>query len=217
MALHGVVQPLDERGKLIVVSSRAEGIDKRAGARIVLQTVVELFEQPVQHVGAQLRGAVRLNDAVIRRNTGKVGVLPQKPPAQAVDRSDGGAAAKLRLAAEAAVHRVLRDALAERGENAAAQLPGGGAGIGNDKEIVDVRAAVHVAHEPLNEDLRFARTGGGGNESGSAAALGGKLLIRCQRHETPSSPFSSRAQNSGALSEVLNRQPSVFSLKRQAS
>ena len=144
-------------------------------------------------------------------------ILPQKPAAQAVDRADGGAAAELRLPPETTVHGILRDALAERRENAAAKLSGGGAGIGDDEEIVDVRAAVHIAHEALDENLRFARTGGGGDEPRSAAAFGGKLLIRCQRHGGTSSPFSSRAQNSGALSDVLNRQPSVFSLKRQAS
>ena len=217
MALHGVVQPEDERGELIVVPPGAERIDERLRAGGRVEPVIELFEQPVEHAGANLPGAVRLDDAVVRRDTGKMGILAQEPAAQAVDRADGGAAAQLRLPPETAVHRVGGDTLAECGENAAAQLAGGGTGIGDDEEIVDVRAAIHVAHEPFDEDLGFPGTGGGRNEPRPAAAFGGELLIRCQRHGGSSSPFSSRAQNSGALSDALKRQPSVFSLKRQAS
>ena len=217
VALHGVVQPENERGELVVVPPGTEGIHERFCAGISIEPVVELFEQPVKDVRADLPGSIRLDDAVVRRDTGEMGVFAQKSPAQAVDRADGGAAAQLRLPPETAVHRVGGDALAERGENAAAQLARRGAGVGDDEEIVDVRAAVHIAHEPLDEDLGLARTGGSGDEPRPAAAFGGELLIRCQRHGGSSSPFSSRAQNSGALSDVLNRQPSVFSLKRQAS
>ena len=144
-------------------------------------------------------------------------VLAQKTTADAVDRTDGGTAAQLRLPPETAVHRVGGNALAERGENAAAQLGGCGARIGDDKKLIDVRAAVYIAHEPLNEDLCFAGARGGGNEPRSAAAFGGEFLMVGQGHAVSSSPFSSFSQNSGALNFVLNRQPSAVSLKRQAS
>ena len=217
MALQRFVQPQNKRRELIVVISRAERIHERAYARILFDGLIQLFEELIEHTGADLVGAVRLDDTVVGRDAGEVCVLAQKTTADAVDRADGGAAAQLRLPPETAVHRVGGDALAERGENAAAQLGGRGARIGDDKELIDVRAAVYIAHEPLNEDLCFAGARGGGNEPRSAAAFGGKFLMVGQGHAVSSSPFSSFSQNSGALNFVLNRQPSAVSLKRQAS
>ena len=217
VALQRFVQPQNKRRELIVVISRAERIHERAYARILFDGLIQLFEELIEHAGADLVGAVRLNDTVVRRDAGEVCVLAQKTTADAVDRADGGAAAQLRLPPETAVHRVGGDALAERGENAAAQLGGCGARIGDDKKLIDVRAAVYIAHEPLDEDLCFAGARSGGNEPRSAAAFGGEFLMVGQGHAVSSSPFSSFSQNSGALNFVLNRQPSAVSLKRQAS
>ena len=90
------------------------------------------------------------------------------------------------LAAEVGIGRVLPHAAGELGGNLAPELRGGGAGVGDDQEVVDVMPLLrHIAEEALHQDPGLAGPGGGGNQQAPAPVLHGGSLLGGEGHVTP--------------------------------
>ena len=204
VALHRGVEREHELGKALVVPARAEGVHQGAHALVLLQGDVQRVHHPLHGPGADGLRPVRLRHLEVRSQSRPMGVLPEETAAQAVDGADPRPGHQLRLAAETAVHGIRRHPLVQPGEDPAPELPRRGPGIGDHQKIVDVRALVHIAHQPLHQHLGLAAARGGGDETGAAPALGGQFLIGCQGHgSSPFSRASRRAQNSGAFRALL--------------
>jgi len=110
-----------------------------------------------------------------------VAVFPQDTLAEGVYGAYLRPLAQGALAAEAPVFRVLRQSPADAVHYAAAQLRGGGAGEGDNKEAVYILRVVfvrEVAHKPLGEHAGLAAARGGGHQHGAASGLHGFLLGR---------------------------------------
>ena len=116
--------------------------------------------------------------------------------AEILARSSAAAAfVQVGLAAQVAVIRLLGQRPAQPCGNFTPQLGGSGIRIGDDEEVIDVRALpADFTQEPVDEHLGFAGTGGGGDQKRPAFVFNDCLLMggQCDRHRGASFPVRSR-------------------------
>lgn len=172
--------------KRAVVAPRAERVgEQRAAGR---QMVVKIVQRAREHALAQHLRLVLVQHAEIgpqrvaaRVLAEQMAVFAQKRGAEGVHRLDVRAVDAQHLLPQMVVAGVALHALGERLGDFAAQLARRGARVGNDEEIVEIRAlALYVGKEPLDEHLCLARACRRGDEQTALAAVHRRLLFVCQ-------------------------------------
>ena len=150
--------------------------------------VVKIVQRAREHALAQHLRLVLVQHAEIgpqrvaaRVLAEQMAVFAQKRGAERVHRLDVRTVDAQHLLPQVVVARVALHALGERLRDLAAQLARRGARVGNDEEIVEIRAlALYVGKEPLDEHLRLARARRRGDEQTALAAVHRRLLFVCQ-------------------------------------
>ena len=174
-----------------IVPARPQGVRQLPGAGG--QVLVKAGEHPVQDAAADQDGLAVIQDAEVRGQGmavllpgQKVGILPEEGRAKGVHRLNIRLVDPEELAAEVGIGRVLPHAAGELGGNLAPELRGGGPGVGDDQEVVDVMPLLrHIAEEALHQDPGLAGPGGGGNQQAPAPVLHGGSLLGGEGHVTP--------------------------------
>ena len=150
--------------------------------------VVKIVQRAREHALAQHLRLVLVQYAEIgpqrvaaRVLAEQMAVFAQKRGAEGVHRLDVRAVDAQHLLPQMVVAGVALHALGERLGDFAAQLARRGARVGDDEEIVKIRAlALHVGKEPLDEHLCLARACRRGDEQTALAAVHRRLLFVCQ-------------------------------------
>ncbi len=140
---------------------------------------------PLQHVveGPEHEDArlPLVAQAEVRVQVQQVAALPQQLGAKGVDRGDLGFVNQSRLTAQMGVGGVLRQPGGQLLHDAAPQLGGGGLGVGDHQEAVDVQPLPrHPGQEPLHQHPGLARPGRGGHQQPAAPVVYRSLLFGCQ-------------------------------------
>ena len=140
---------------------------------------------PVQHIveGAEHEDArlPLVAQAEVRIQLQQVAALPQKLGAEGVDGGDLGLIDQGGLPPQVGVGGALRQPGGQLLHDAAPQLGGGGLGVGNDQEAVDVQPLpLHPGQEPLHQYPGLAGAGGGGHQQPAAPVVHRSLLFTCQ-------------------------------------
>ena len=175
-----------QRLERAVVAPGAERVGQQRAAR--RQPGVKIVQCARQHALAQRLRIVLVQHAEVRPQcvaarilAQQMAVLPQQRGAEGVHRLDVRAVNAQHLAAQMLIAGVALHALGERLGDLAAQLARRGARVGNDEEIVEIRAlALYVGKEPLDEHLCLARARRRGDEQTALAAVHRRLLFVCQ-------------------------------------
>ena len=140
---------------------------------------------PIQHIveGAEHEDArlPLVAQAEVRIQLQQVAALPQKLGAEGVDGGDLGLIDQGGLPPQVGVGGALRQPGGQLLHDAAPQLGGGGLGVGNDQEAVDVQPLpLHPGQEPLHQYPGLAGAGGGGHQQPAAPVVYRGLLFTCQ-------------------------------------
>ena len=149
-------------------------------------------------------------------------VLPQQRGTEGVDGLDVRLVHQQHLPLETAVPRLLRHAAAQLLGNALPEFCGGGAGVGDDQEVVQVRLFLpqHLAEQPLHQHPGLAAPGGGGHQYPPALVLhhGALALGQLDTHGFPPTIRSIWPQNSSGFTGCrgLRQSPPSPSVKLQA-
>ena len=151
-------------------------------------------------------------------------VLSQQGGAEGVYGLDVRLVHQQQLPLEVAVSGVVRHAAAQLLGDALPQLGGGGPGVGDDEEIIQVRPFFpqHAAEQPLHQHPGLAAARGGGDQHTAPPVLYYGPLAVCQldAHGVPSPPISISIlpQNSSGFTgrRGLRRSPPSPSVKWQA-
>ena len=181
VALHLGVQLQDQLGQGAVVPPLAHGVGEKLKIGIVLNARIGVLQHPVEAALAHRVCPLLVEDLEVRGELRRLTVFPQKVGAEAVDGADLRAADQGALPSEAGVVGIVRQAARELLRDPAAQLPRGGAGIGDDEKAVNVGGGAGVGdvrHEPLGQHAGLAAAGTGGHQHRAAARIDGRLLGR---------------------------------------
>ena len=166
-----------------VVAAIAELVDERAEGRIVHALLVARVQHGVQRLLAQRERLLLLRHAEIGGQIEQMAVIAQHGGAERVHRGDLRHGKARRLALQVAVFRVARQPLRQLLRDLAAQLRGGGLGVGDDEKFVHIRGPVGVADQPqhaVDQHLRLAGARCGRHEKRTAAVFDHRLLGLCQ-------------------------------------
>ena len=195
LAADRLVELEDEGGKAAVVTTVAETVDGGGDGWIVCERGISVFQDIIEDAVTEDLHFIVLADAEVRGQAARGSVAAQDGGAEGVHRRNLGEVDARELALEVAVFRVFGKALGEGGGDFGAQLGGSGIRIGDDEEVIDVRALpADFTQESVDEHLGFAGTGGGGDQKRPAFVFNDCLLMggQCDRHRGASFPVRSR-------------------------
>ena len=161
------------------------------GEKVAVLGGVELLQKALEHLLPQCLGFGLLGHPEIRGQIQQMGIGAQEIAAEGMHRGD--------LRQVDPVELVLEVTVVGRGGQAAAellgdfqpQLRGGGLGVGDDQEFVDVvglAALQNALQEPIHQHLGLPRAGGGGDQQRPALAVHHRLLGGGQANVSHGSP-----------------------------
>ena len=173
----------DDLSQLLVAAAQVLALRKGAEIRVLQQGIVGPLQHLLHGLLPQLPGPILICDTKIRFQVQPIGILPQKVPAETMDRRNLGQIQSLELLLQAAVFRLLGNTLRELLGDLRPQLPGSGPGISNNQEFIQlgrIHRVCQIGHEPIHQDLCLAGTGGSADQQPPAPVLHRKGLGRGQ-------------------------------------
>ena len=181
MGLHPAPDIQDDLHQPGVVPPGGHGVHQlgKVAARhdVLIAPLQHVVEGP-EHEDARLPLVAQ---AEVRIQVQQVAALPQQLGAKGVDRGDLCLVNQSRLTAQMGVGGVLRQPGGQLLHDAAPQLGGGGLGVGDHQEAVDVQPLPrHPGQEPLHQHPGLARPGRGGHQQSAAPVVYRGLLFGCQ-------------------------------------
>ena len=171
-----------------VVTAKALGVHEGPEIGIFMGLGVGLVQQVFEHLLPDLSALVFIRHPEIAADVHLLGVFPDHIGAEAVDRGDLRQEQTLHLPLEVTVAGVLRNGLRQPGGDLAPELGGGGLGVCNDEEIIQMGTRIlQILHQPLHQDLGLAGARRSGHQQISAPVGAGDILLLSHRHVHSSS------------------------------
>ena len=183
LAAHHVVAGLGELQQIPVVAPVAERVDHGGKVRLVVELRIELGKHVAQHLRAQRSRLLLVRYAEIGGQLRLRRVLPQDGLTEAVYRGDLREIDVRELPLQMPVVRRGGQRVRDARGDLAAQLGRGCSGIGNNEEVVKIGGICgigQIAHQPVDQNLRFSGARRRRNEQRAAPVLcRSPLLRRC--------------------------------------
>ena len=182
VALDAAEHVQHDLGQAAVVPPGGQGVHQDGKGAVRLDSLVLLLQHVLQHLGHEHLCLPLVAQPEVRVQVQPVALLPQEGGAEGVDGGDLGPVHQGGLPPQVPVPWVLRQAGGELLGDAGAQLGGGGLGVGDDQEAVQVQPLPgHPVQQPLHQHPGLARPGSGGHQQFPAPVVYDLLLFIGQR------------------------------------
>ena len=181
MGLHPAPDVQDDLHEPGVVPPGGHGVHQPGEVAVRRDVLIALLQHVVEGAEHEDARLPLVAQPEVRVQVQQVAALPQQLGAEGVNRGDLGLVNQSRLTAQVGVGGPLRQPGGQLLHDAAPQLGGGGLGVGDHQEAVDVQPLPrHPGQEPLHQHPGLARPGGGGHQQPAAPVVHCGLLFGCQ-------------------------------------
>ncbi len=163
-----------------VVPAGGHGVHQQSEVVPLPEGLIPPLQHRIDGLSHKDQGLLLIADPEVVVQIQPVALLPEEGGTEGINGGDLGLVKKGGLPPQDGISRPGGDPIGQLSPDALPQLGGGGLGVGDDQEAVQVLPLLHTAQQPLHQHPGLTRAGGGGHQKPAPPLGDGLLLLTCQ-------------------------------------